>query len=139
MPDVTIEVEGLKQLRKDLAAVNKALPKELGQLYKSIGTMVIQDAQNRAFGLGGVANKAASALSASARSTAVVISLNGQKYPYALGAEFGGSQPQFKPWRGNGPDAGYFLYPTIRADSQEILDAFDAAAAKAYKLAFPKK
>lgn len=137
MPDVRIEVEGLNQLRKDLKAVDAKLVKELGQAYKTIGDMVITAASSRAVALGGVAAKSAQALKATARSTDVTIRLDGQKFPYALGAEFGGSQPQFKPWRGNGPDAGYFLYPTIRSDSQKILDAFNEAIDKATKLAFP--
>lgn len=139
MPDVRIEVEGLNQLRKDLKAVDGKLVKELGQAYKQIGDMVITAASARAAGLGGVAAKSAQALKATARSTEVTIRLDGQRFPYALGAEFGGSQAQFKPWRGSGPDAGYFLYPTIRSDSQKILDAFNEAIDKATKLAFPNR
>lgn len=137
-PLIQIEYEGLKQLRKDLLAVDKALVKELGQAYKKIGDMIVTEASARAAGLGGVAAKSAQALASTARATDVSIRIKGETYPYALGAEFGGSQPQFKPWRGNGPDAGYFLYPTIRDDSQKILDGFLEAFDKASKLAFPK-
>lgn len=35
--------------------------------------------------------------------------------PYNMGAEFGSYRyHQFKTWRGNGDDAGYFLWPAIR-------------------------
>lgn len=141
-PAVTIEFEGLKQLRKDLLAVDKNLVKELGQAYKKIGTMIVSAASARAQGLGGVAAKSAQALASTARATDVSIRINGEKYPWALGGEFGGGaprSPQFKPWRGNGPDAGYFLYPTIRDDSQKILDGFLEAFDKASKLAFPNR
>lgn len=141
-PAVQIEFEGLKQLRKDLAAVDKKLVKELGQAYKTIGQMIVSEASSRAAGVGGVAAKSARALTATARATDVSIRINGEKYPWALGGEFGGGpprSPQFKPWRGNGPEAGYFLYPTIRSSSQKILDGFLEAFDKASQLAFPKK
>lgn len=58
------------------------------------------------------------------------------------GAEFGGQRrrttQQFAPWRGNGEDAGYFLWPTIRAEYDTVIerygealkDAVDRAAAR---------
>jgi len=58
------------------------------------------------------------------------------------GAEFGGQRrpttQQFRPWRGSGNSAGYFLYPTVRAMSDQmqarysdaIVEAIDNAARK---------
>jgi hypothetical protein len=44
------------------------------------------------------------------------------------GAEFGSDRfPQFRPWRGNDDGAGYFLWPTVRDDSDEIMERYDDA------------
>jgi hypothetical protein len=56
------------------------------------------------------------------------------------GAEFGsGRYPQFHPWRGSSTGAGYFLWPTIREESDDIteryadalMDAVDKSARRA--------
>ena len=140
MPNVKIEIEGLAEWRKQIKAIDKDLVKELGQAYKAIATFIVADATAKATGLGGVAAHSAQALTATARSTDVSVKLNGDKYPWSLGGEFGGGPPrtpQFKAWRGNGADAGYFLYPTIHADAQKILDAYAEAFDKVTKLAYP--
>lgn len=47
------------------------------------------------------------------------------------GAEFGGGRRttthQFRPWRGSGTGAGYFLWPTIRAMDDKIHDQYSEA------------
>lgn len=49
------------------------------------------------------------------------------------GAEFGGGRraPQFLPWRGSGDGAGYFLWPTVKADRGYIEDTYNDAMAEA--------
>jgi len=44
---------------------------------------------------------------------------------------------QFRPWRGNGMDAGYALYPTMRDSSEEILDLWVAGIDRLTQKAFP--
>lgn len=52
------------------------------------------------------------------------IKLDLRKQPAILGAEFGGQRrsttQQFRPYRGSGPRAGYFLYPSLRAESRQL-------------------
>lgn len=45
---------------------------------------------------------------------------------------------QFKPYRGNGAKAGYFVYPAIRAKMEETVAAFARAVDDATKRAFPE-
>jgi len=45
---------------------------------------------------------------------------------------------QFEKWTGNGPSAGYFLYATVRAESQEIMDLYRKAMVDIAHDAFPK-
>lgn len=44
---------------------------------------------------------------------------------------------QFRRWRGNGPDAGYAIYPTIRANQAQIRDTYEDMVAKIVRDAFP--
>lgn len=44
---------------------------------------------------------------------------------------------QFRPWRGNGANAGYFLFPDIRAHEPEIVETYGDAIDKLTKKAFP--
>lgn len=142
MPDVQIDVEGLKQFRRDLAEIDKGFVKELGQEYKQIGQMIQSGAAARASSLGGVAAKAADAVKATARTSDVSIKLSaGTRTPFAFGAEFGGgAKPttrQFQPWKGNGADAGDFLYPTIAEKSQQIVTEFEQVVGRVTARAFP--
>lgn len=126
MADVGVKVEGLTELRKALKAVDAGLPKELGQVHRKLGDMVVTEAQARARGLGGVAAKSAPSLRAASQAARAQITLGGARAPYALGAEFGsGRYKQFKPWRGSDADAGYFLYPTIRANRDRITEEYE--------------
>lgn len=126
-----IEVRGLKELKKALRELGPEFQKGLRQAGKDVSIEVSKEAKGAAQSLGGVAAKSAPAirntnLSSNLLGAGVVI--NGDAYPYALGAEFGGgarpSTSQFQPWRGSGPDAGYFVYPTIRRNSSKIEDRF---------------
>ena len=46
---------------------------------------------------------------------------------------------QFEPWRGSGPDTGYFLWPTIREEADRIVEAIDEALEPLWKRAFPEE
>ncbi|MBB5804655.1 type III secretion system FlhB-like substrate exporter [Saccharothrix ecbatanensis] len=127
MPAYVIGANGFRRLRKDLKQMDDKAPKQLAKVNKSIAQHVVELAKAKASSLGGVANKAAPALSASGSGSSVAVFLKKTTRPYAFGAEFGSKKyKQFKPWRGNnssdafegGP--GYFLFPTIRANKSEI-------------------
>jgi len=44
---------------------------------------------------------------------------------------------QFRPWRGNGENAGYFIFPDIRAHQADIVDKYGDAIQKIVGEAFP--
>lgn len=44
---------------------------------------------------------------------------------------------QFRPWRGNSTGAGYFLFPTIRESTAEIVDMYGDAIEQIARKAFP--
>lgn len=48
------------------------------------------------------------------------------------GAEFGSDRfRQFSPWRGNDTGAGYFLWPTVRAESDSTIERYGDALIRA--------
>lgn len=116
-----VKVTGLKELNAALKALGPDVQKELKEANFEVGDMVAGDARSIALGLGGVAAKVAPSIRATKTQAGAAVSFGGAAYPFAGGAEFGSLKyKQFKPWRGNGSDAGYFLYPAIRQDADQI-------------------
>lgn len=118
---------GLDELNRDLDALEGALEHELGREATSLTSDIVDDARGIARGLGGVAAKSAPAVTATGDARGDwfgdAVTLNGDAYPFAAGAEFGSERyPQFASFRGSGSDAGYFLYPAIRRAGANLDD-----------------
>ncbi len=134
-----IGVDGIAELRADLKKLGDvAASKEFKEAgYNAAVSVVIPRAQGRASGLGRMQSNAAATLKPVKTITGGAVRLGGG-LPFALGAEFGAAQNQprntsrgtvlgwnqFDPWRGSGDDAGYFLWPTIRDDAEQIVEKF---------------
>lgn len=120
-----VQVKGLTELNRALKALGPEVRAELKAANVEVGQMVANDARSIAQGLGGVAAKVAPSINATKTQAGAGVSFGGAAYPMAGGAEFGSYRyKQFKPWRGNGSDAGYFVYPAIRQDSDEIAETY---------------
>lgn len=144
-----IEIKGLVDFRKALRDLNRELPKELGNINKAVADFVVQRAKGRAST--DLEHRAADTLKAARTQRVALVRLGGPKYPEALGAEFGAIQGiprnthrgtmqgwnQFRPWRGNSTEAGYFLYPTIREDTPEIIEMYGNLLEQLARKAFP--
>jgi hypothetical protein len=132
--DLRIDVEGLAQFRAALRRVDADFARQVKVANVDAAEMVVARARANAAAQGGVAAKAARSLRAAQTAAAAKVRLGSAADPYALGAEFGGgSRPQtrqFKPWRGSGGGAGYFLYPAIRASRSQIVGLYAAALAR---------
>jgi hypothetical protein len=126
-----VKIEGLRELNKALKEIGPAFPREMRSANKEVAGGVAKHALSNALGLGGVAAHVAGSIKPSAGVNSASVGIGGPTNPAAGGAEFGGGRRptthQFKPWRGSGPGAGYFLYPAIREDADEIVaDYMDA-------------
>lgn len=133
-----IEVEGLAELNRALKQLGKETQRELRDASKEVATEVASEAAAAARALGGVAARVAPTVKASAGVTSAGVGFGGSAAPEAGGAEFGANRErertrktgtyvgyrQFQPWRGNGEQAGYFVYPTIRRNSEHIADTY---------------
>lgn len=119
--DEGVRIHGLNETIAALKALENKSEAGIRVANKEAASSVTSHAQAAAAGLGGVAAHSAPALRASAGVKSAGVALDGNAYPMALGAEFGGqgrpTTQQFKPWLGN---TGYFLFPTIRRDRDEI-------------------
>lgn len=123
MSSLRIEVEGLRELAKRLAGIDKPLAKELTKTNKSVAEAVRDKMRERATGLGSVAAKSAPNIKALATQRDARISYGGR--PYNMGAEFGAKQyKQFSRWLGKGEGAGYFFWPTVRENQSDIVETY---------------
>lgn len=120
-----VEVHGLAELNRALKKVEGDTPNALRDANKKVAQTVTDKARGRATGLGGVAAHVAPSLRASAGATSAGVAGGGAAFPMFGGAEFGSIRyAQFAPWRGSGPDAGYFLYPAIRDEAPHIEEEY---------------
>jgi hypothetical protein len=116
-----VRVSGLKELDRALRQLGSELEDELKETDRTVAGAVADHARGIAHSIGGVAAKTAPSISASADG----LGFGGGGYPFAGGAEFGAVRyKQFKPWRGSGSAAGYFVYEAIRDDSEQIEDTY---------------
>jgi hypothetical protein len=144
-----IRIDGLVDLQRELRKINDQLPKELGDVNKQVADFVVRRAKGRASTP--LEHRAADTLKAARQQRVALVRLGGAKYPEALGAEFGAIRDiprntargtvrgwnQFREWRRNGIDAGYFLFPTIREDTPQIIDLYADLIDRLCKRAFP--
>lgn len=135
-----IRIDGYREFRADLREVSKELPKEMNRSIKEDVAIPTADAaRSSAESQGGALAKGAKSIRGGASGNAVYLRFGGAAYPYMQGAEFGstgshgkgnptpagGYTTQFRPWRGNGPGAGYAVFPTLRErapQTQELLE-----------------
>lgn len=120
-----VNVRGLAELNRTLRQLGPEVRAELKAANVEVGEMVANDARSIAYALGGVAAKVAPSIGATKTQSGAGVSFGGAAYPFAAGAEFGSFRyKQFEPWRGSGEGAGYFIYPAIRQDSDEIAETY---------------
>jgi len=139
----TVRVQGLDKFRSELRKLQQqggadgiALLKEAN--YR-VASMVVGKAQSRASGIGPMQAKAASSLRPGRQQARAVVSGGSARVPFFYGAEFGALQyKQFLPWKkpGNG-NTGYFLFPTMKAETQNIIEMYGEELDKIARDAFP--
>lgn len=147
-----VRVRGLNELRRELAKLDNAgLIDELKDTNFEVAESIIGPARSRAAGVGAMEARAAATLKASRAAAKARLLFGGGAAPFAGGAEFGANRNvprgtsrgsvlgwnQFNPWRGSGGGAGYFLYPTIRDRTPDIVEMYGDAIEQITARAFP--
>lgn len=143
MPARTYTYNNVAGLRRAL----RKLPKEVSASLREASLGIAQDvagiAAQRARMVGGVAKYVAPTIKAKSDRVPKIVMGGTARLPgerggrnqtvgnVVWGAEFGGGRRpttrQFSPWRGNSTGAGYFLWPTVRDESAEIMDRYGDA------------
>lgn len=158
-----IAVIGLNDFRKQLKKIvdegGETGEKLLKDANWRVSQYVVEKAQARAATVGKMQAKAATALRASRTGTrAQIVGTASPKIPFFFGAEFGAKPDilrrerkaagwagpgryrgyrQFLPWRGNRGQVGYFLFPTMREESDKIREIYDTELRGIMRMAFP--
>lgn len=143
-------IEGLDELIKELRGAPERLDKQVRAGFRKIATRVRDEARAEAgsqhpSGRARTRNTQTQhwrdlvkSITSGAEAASPWVKVGSGGLAWALGYEFGsggspgvraagsgrrrqGPYPQFPPWRGNSTGAGYFLWPTIRGQREEIL------------------
>lgn len=139
----TVKVQGLDQFRRELRKLQQSAGSDGIALLKEanyrIASMVVGKAQSRASSIGPMQSKAAASLKPGRQQARAVVSGGGARVPFFNGAEFGAKQyKQFLPWKKpGGGNTGYFLFPTMKAESKNIIEMYGDELEKIAKQAFP--
>lgn len=131
MARADVKVEGVDAVRAEIRELSDGTDTALRQAYQRVAGEVADASQYRALAEGSTAAFVAPSIRTGSSVKAATILLGSgtlirkdgttvRASFVAPGAEFGSSYKQFKPWRGTGPDAGYFIYPTIREMKPDI-------------------
>lgn len=150
-----IKVVGLRETLTALKAIDESMVDIIQVANKKAAELVAEKAQAKAATLGRMQAAAAATLKPASLSKMATLRLGNKRVPFALGAEFGAyrNQPrasrrggrfvstlgwnQFEKWRGSDTGAGYFLWPSIRENREEILAVHEAQLDKLLRTYFP--
>lgn len=147
-----IKVVGLDELRRELRKLDEpGIIDGLKDVNYQVARDVIGWSQAAAGRFGPMDARAAATLTASKAQRAAQVKGGGARAPWFGGSEFGAGRNrdrstsrgvvtgwnQFREWRGNGRDAGYWLYPSIRAHTDEIVDRYGEGLERLTARAFP--
>ena len=147
MMSAGIEIEGLKEFRKDLKRIDEELAKELRADLLVIAREIAREAAARVAVISKT-GKAAGSIRAGVSGNNAYVMGGKASVPYYGWLDFGGrnaisGRPRsVGPWKGSGPgpERGRFIYPTIVRNRREIeqkaQQAFDKAAEAALDKAY---
>lgn len=134
-----MEVLGVAEFERDMSRAVADIPKQVRDANAASAQLALQSALGLAQSK--LAAKAAQSLSVIDVADGSTLSLDGNAFGGAMGAEFGGgTRPrtrQFPPWRGNGDSAGYFVLPGVRAAEPASTTAYEQVTAALADRVFP--
>lgn len=139
--EYSVLIPGLRQFAASLRDIDPDFQRELKAANLQAATVVKDEAVKRAGAIGGVAILGARSLRALGAQREGSIRIGGASRAgrVAMGAEYGSLRyHQFKPWRGNGQDAGYFMWPSVRSTADEVAETFGRAFEVVANKAFPE-
>lgn len=149
MPEA-VRIEGLDEFRKELRKVaGKDGLNALKEVNVKVAEMIVAKTKPK---MSAKSTRSAASLKAAKTTNASFVRGGGKSAPMFGGVEFGAHRNQlrnvargrvlgwnqFEPWTGNGSSAGYFLYATVRAASEEITQMYRDGMIDIARDAFPE-
>lgn len=108
-----IRVEGLRDVQRELRALDGKLPRELTRLNKNAAEIVASRARARGTGYGGIRAAAARTIRAQGQQRYAIVALGNARTPYAAGANFGAYHDRMRVTR-RGVQRGWNQFPLPR-------------------------
>ena len=151
-----VKVEGLRELQAELKASDPKLARELTKAHRQVAmTVLVMAREELASQPVPKADEAAAGMVVAAGQRSASIVHKGDN-PFVRAVEFGTSWHKvfgrwveaskmkrrvYRPWAGNGDEAGYALYPVLRQflPSAKFEDIYHDAIDQAYARAFPER
>jgi hypothetical protein len=143
VPNVRVDIQGLKELRSALRKVDAQFPKELRLANKAAADIVVPEAKRRAGQsrpnlAGGVAragSRGAGSIRALAQQTSAQIAGGSAGVPWFAGNDrgSGGAYRQFP----SASAEGYILYPAAKAKRNEVVEVYNKMLGELTHEAFP--
>lgn len=145
-----VRIEGLTEFRKELRKVaGKDGLAALKAVNVKVAEMIVERTKPK---MAKKSTRSAASLKAAKTANAAFVRGGGKTAPMFGGVEFGAYQNkarrvargtvrgwnQFDHWRGNGADAGFFLYDTVRASSEMIIEMYRDGMIEIARDAFPE-
>jgi hypothetical protein len=148
---IKVEVHGLKEFRREIKKVDRALGRELRQVHLKVADLVAGRARGAAPGgvKGAIGSKATQKAAfvqirnRPARALAVFMGMKRRSGWYAAGRYRSSQGRQFEPWVGNQWDPGefggdpYYIGPAINRSVDDVLDLYGDELEKLARRAYP--
>lgn len=164
MTSASVAVKGLRELNRELKALDAMGGEGNRQLLKDanwrVAQFVTEKARQRASGVGRQQARAAESLKPSKTVNRAQVTGGNARVPFFFGAEFGAKPNvlrserqragwagpgryigfrQFLPWTKPGSgNVGYFLFPTLKNESSDIIELYADELDKVTAKAFPE-
>lgn len=123
-----ITTTGLRDLRQDLKALDKAAPKEISAAMRPVAEIVATETRRRVVKRSG---RAAASYKARGKQGGAAIAFGGTAAPYAPWLDWGGpvgiGGSVKREWLGRPTGEGRYLYPAITAKSPEVVEVAEKA------------
>lgn len=139
-------IEGLSELIKAMRGAPERLDKQIRAGFREVAKGVREEARDRASLMRPRSapsrrepkqhwDALVKSITSGADSDSPWVRVGSGGLAWGLSFEYGSRRYREFPWRGSGDDAGYFMWPTIRDNKSEILEAMLDAVEKALGIA----
>jgi hypothetical protein len=141
MPSAAVEVDGLRELRRDLKRAGAQFPKELRAVNLKTAEVVAAEVRRLApkgpHQGGGTVRPIVASVRALASQSRAQVAVGGARTPHAAVHNYGGTIPRFNSTARTTILPYPYIEPAIDAKTDEVLAVYDEALDRLLRRAFP--